>query len=264
MEATAIQLNSAAERRDLGGAAPTERFASECLARAAQAGAAEMITAEEKTRALAPCAYRLSLLPESTVDAVYKQGKEYMSADDLLRYMEETRSLLHQAEEDEPQSDGESDPCEEVRAVAVAEPVSLRAVAAKGRELVSRWIDVTPNTVKSEKKFPLSAFAAVIAIAVSMMLIVTGALMVTTAEAEISSLNSEISSLTNEVEELETKLETRSDLMEIRRIATEEYGMVDQQYLRMQYIPSKESLMILFHGPLLQEILLLPLHWDMK
>ena len=38
------------------------------------------------------------------------------------------------------------------------------------------------------------------------------------------------------VKELETKLETRSDLMEIRRIATEEYGMVEQDYLRMEYV----------------------------
>ena len=40
MEATANQLNRAAERTDLGGTAPAERFASDCLARAAQAGAA--------------------------------------------------------------------------------------------------------------------------------------------------------------------------------------------------------------------------------
>ena len=81
---------------------------------------------------------------------------------------------------------------------------------------------------------PLSAFAAILAIAVSLMLIVASALMITHTETKISQLNSDISTLQAEVRDLEGKLEAGADLMEIRRIAVEEYGMVEEDYLRME------------------------------
>ena len=219
----------------------SDRFVSRGLVKSALNSAKEQIAAEEKTRELAPCAYRLSLLSEAAVTGIYKRGKEYMTAEDLIRYAEETRRMRPVEETPEEAcdlpvaSETESSPA----AMEVA-PNSLKERSAelvqRGIELGKTWFDVTPNTVKSGKRFPLSAFAAVAAIAVSLMLIVAGALMVTSAETKISTLNSEIATLSAEVDDLESKLETQHDLMEIRRIAVEEYGMVEETYLKMDYV----------------------------
>ena len=90
------------------------------------------------------------------------------------------------------------------------------------------------DTSTETKKLPISAFAAILAITVSLMLIVASALMITHTETKISKLNSEISTLQTEIRDLEGKLEASADLMEIRRIAVEEYGMVEGDYLRME------------------------------
>ena len=83
---------------------------------------------------------------------------------------------------------------------------------------------------------PVSAFAAIIAVAVSLIMIVASALMITHTETKISKLNSEISTLQTEIRDLEGKLEAGADLMEIRRVAVEEYGMVEEDYLRMEQL----------------------------
>lgn len=218
----------------------SRQFASRGLAKNALEEAKKQIAAEEKTRELAPCAYRLSLLSEGTVTGIYKRGKNTMSAEDLVRYAEESRRMLPAAEESEETFAIE--PMAEARNTAVvsAEPQGLRqtsvALLKKGKAMLRVWFDATPNTVKSEKRFPLSAFAAVCAVAVSLMLIVTGALMVSSAKTQISRLNGEIAELSTQVADLEEDLKNTSDLMEIRRIAMEEYGMVEEEYLKAEYI----------------------------
>lgn len=221
----------------------SQRFASRGLVKSALLEAKAQIAAEEKTRELAPCAYRLSLLSEATIMGVYKHGKETMSVSDLIRYAEESRSLMPEAEDVE-----EHEQCSILPTVTDQPKQETAVVAArdlkrvftgfwkKGLEMSKVWVDVTPVSKKGEKRFPLSTFAAVVAVAVSMMLIVTGALMVTSAETRISTLKSEIAQLTSQVDDLETKLETQSDLMEIRRIAIEKYGMVEEQYLKSGYV----------------------------
>ena len=69
-----------------------------------------------------------------------------------------------------------------------------------------------------------------------MMLIVAGSLMVIGAETQISRLNAEITKLHEDITDLKSDLETSVDLLEIRRIATEDYGMVGEEYLKMDCI----------------------------
>ena len=93
---------------------------------------------------------------------------------------------------------------------------------------VGRW--------EKTRKMPISAFAAILAIAVSLMLIVASALMITHTETKISKLNSEIATLNAEIGDLEAKLESECDLMELRRLAMEELGMVEGSFVKMDYL----------------------------
>jgi hypothetical protein len=65
--------------------------------------------------------------------------------------------------------------------------------------------------------------------------------MITHTETKISKLNSEISTLRSEIDDIEGKLEASADLMEIRRIAVEEYGMVSEDDLKMDHLSLKSA-----------------------
>ena len=59
--------------------------------------------------------------------------------------------------------------------------------------------------------------------------------------AEKEQLTGEIDAINGEIADLKSDLESSVDLMEIRRIAVEEYGMVEEEYLRMDYIALDSS-----------------------
>ncbi len=227
------------------------RFASRGLAKCVLHDAKAQIAAEEKTRELAPNSYRLSLFSEETVRETYRGGKDVMSGEDLLRYVEECRSINRRGKDFsdcpsvyETATATALEPIEPKRSVGdeLREiPKKLSALPATAVQVVKKrfplWFDFRRSDTSAEtRRFPLSAFAAILALAVSMMLIVASALMVTSAKTEISRLNSEISTLSAEVRDLEANLESKTDLMEIRRIAVEEYGMVEGDYVRMEYL----------------------------
>lgn len=229
----------------------SKQFASRGLARSVALEANERMEAEERTRELAPDAYRLSLLSEAAVRGIYKRGKDTMEVSDLLRYAEESRRIQQRtrdAEVCEPSSDAEAVlpvPVRSAQSGLLARiksaPTGIKALPAKTaaviRERFPLWFDFrSADTSGESKKFPVSAFAAILAIAVSLVLIVASALMITHTETKISKLNSEIATLNSEIGDLESKLESSADLMEIRRIAVEEYGMVEEEHLKMEYL----------------------------
>ena len=232
------------------------RFASRGLVQSVLQGAKEQIASEEKTRELAPRAYRMSLLSDAAVRGTYRRGKDVMNGEDLLRYVEEGRRMDRAGKDfsDYPSiyETAEATALEpaQKRTTALSSvknaPVRLRELpgrtAAVVRERFPVWFNPhRADTSAEQRKFPLSAFAAIAAIAVSMMLIVASALMVTQAETEISRLNSEISDLNDQVSDLRSDVESTVDLMAIRQIAIEQYGMVEQDYLKMDYISLDSS-----------------------
>ena len=226
----------------------SKQFASRGLAVSATREAADMMEAEERTRALDPCAYRLSLLSDAAIAGIYRRGKETMESADLVRYAEESLRLKQREFDAKIAENGESaEPAPLPQTLGVGrqlvapsrERLKVKALPAKAvRTVICRlplWFDFGRGDTSGEtKRMPLSAFAAILAIAVSLMLIVASALMITHTETKISQLNSDISTLQAEVRDLEGKLEAGADLMEIRRIAVEEYGMVEEDYLRME------------------------------
>ena len=229
----------------------SKQFASRGLAVSATREAADMMEAEEKTRALDPCAYRLSLLSDMAIAGMYRCGKNNMETVDLLRYAEES---LRIKQRENAMAETESVYDVVLPEVQVQKPekrtvmMRLRGDASRFKAFSVKsvktvfarlplWFDIKgEKTASDAKKMPVSAFAAIIAIAVSLVMIVASALMITHTETKISKLNSEISTLQTELRDLEGKLEAGADLMEIRRIAVEEYGMVEEDYLRMEQL----------------------------
>ena len=209
-----------------------------------------MMEAEEKTRALDPCAYRLSLLSDAAIAGIYRRGKSNMETADLVRYAEESLRIKQReltAVEEESVYDAvmpeplQKKPEQTAWTRLRTETTKIKRFSAKSiKTVIGRlplWFDFKrENTASETKKMPVSAFAAIIAVAVSLVMIVASALMITHTETKISKLNSEISTLQTEIRDLEGKLEAGADLMEIRRIAVEEYGMVEEDYLRMEQL----------------------------
>lgn len=237
----------------------TDRFASRGLVQSVLLGAEEQIASEEKTRELAPRAYRLSLLSDAAVHGMYRRGKDSMSAEDLLRYVEEGLCMERREKDFSDVPSIYETACvmslepAESRKGAIEKwkraPVKLSALPGRTlktvRERIPLWFNPQrADTSANRRKFPFSAFAAIAAVAVSMMLIVASALMVTNAETQISKLNSEISSLHTEVSDLRSDLESQTDLMAIRQTAIEQYGMVEENFLKMDYITLDTSEMV--------------------
>jgi len=226
----------------------SDRYASRGIVKAVQKDAAEQREKEEKNRELAPEAYRLSLLTDEVVKARYCHGEDAdMTASDLVSYFDETRAIrLQNTDFAESVQEEESEPevCSEETSVsertnALPQKAEKGAVGLWNRfvKKVPRWIDTgSVDTSKEKKTFPLSAFATVAAIAASLMLIVASSVMVTLAESRVDALQGEIDTVVAEVADLNADLNVQHDLLQIREIAMREYGMVSEEYVRMDYV----------------------------
>ena len=225
----------------------SDRYASRGLAKVVRENAEEQIRREEETRANAPEAYRLSNLTDGDVDGLYRCGKESMDTADLLRYFDETRQkrtanidFENTSEEDctelVPATETEENSVGVVEKVRQAIPVACRRI----RQDAAGWFHTgAVDTSDNKRSFPLSAFAALAAIAVSLMLIVASSVMLTRAEDRVNQLTRKIDVAASEVADLQADADVQNDLLVIRRIAMEEYGMVGEEYLKMDYVSLK-------------------------
>ncbi|MBQ9760017.1 MAG: hypothetical protein IJW16_01580 [Clostridia bacterium] len=246
---TGVQVNMTARVQAISA-----RYEKRGLVKAAEMEAEARERAEAQTAELAPVAYRKSTLSEAAVKGMYRRGKDYMDGQDLLGYFEETRQRRI-AECDFSKETGIYETADPLRveehvpdtALVLAEekrsllPTSLPKMPAyikdKLKTSVPEWFcGETVKSAKKTKKFPLSAFAAMIAVAVSLMLIVASSVMLTRAESRINALTLEADELSGEIAELRSDIDVESDLLYLREIAMEEYGMVDEEYVRMTYL----------------------------
>ncbi len=118
---------------------------------------------------------------------------------------------------------------------------SLSATALTVREKLKAalptWFDASASDQSKVKRtLPISAFAAAAVVAVSLMLIVASTVLLTRAQSNVFKLKQEIDAEVAEISELRSDLEIKNDLLQIREIAVNEYGMVSEEYLRMQYL----------------------------
>ncbi len=225
----------------------SEQYAARGLVKAVQDSAAEQQMREAQTRELSPESYRLSEVGEAVMCARYRQGKDHMSVLDLLRYFSEVRD--EHIETCDLEENNGIDLCtgsnvKQVAAItekAVAPVSRLRELPRTAKVKISQALPVwfnsaQPDTSDDHRQFPLSAIAALLAVAASLLLIVASSVMVRLAESDVSRLKTQISSTTTAARDLESDLEVRNDLLQIRTIATEEYGMIDENYVKMDYI----------------------------
>lgn len=234
-------------------AALSDQYAERGLVKAVRDSAEAQKRREAETAAQAPDAYRLSSMSAAAVTGIYKRGKETMSANDLLRYFGETRA--RRIRNADFSGNTGMDVCEgspikgESTALTVSqESKRLPAFVLRARKLSASvgkhikmsapaWFDATrADTGKERTRFPVSAFAAVIAVATSLMLIVASSVLLTRAESNISRLQTQISDASAEAAKLRSDFEVQNNLLEIRRIAIEEYGMVEEDYLKTDYL----------------------------
>lgn len=224
----------------------SERYASRGIVKAVEQDVAAQCEREEQIRELAPEAYRLSLLSEEAVKVRYCHGEnEGMTANDLLSYFDETRAMRLQDADfaemslsDETETDEENTE-EQTALTEVKEflPTKVSGIVAHIKQKFPKWFDSRVADTSAEKKtFPLSAFAAVAAVAASLMLIVASSVMVTLAESRVSSLEAQIDTVSVEIADLDADLNVQHDLMQIREIAVREYGMVSEEYVRMDHV----------------------------
>lgn len=225
----------------------SQKFASRGLAQSAQTEADAQIRAEREALREEPDAYRLSAMSDAAIRGRYRRGKNEMNGDDLIRYFGETHARrVRNADFSEysgeysdavPQTEEEKPERAVVPASGIlpAAKAKVTAVREKIRTGLPTWFDFSAPK-KEKKKFPLSALAAMFAVAISLMLIIAGSVMTTRAKSRIGELNSEITKLSGEITEMRSDVNVATDLLEIREIAVEKYGMVGEQYVRMRYL----------------------------
>lgn len=231
----------------------SDRYASRGIAKAARQEAEGQIKREKETRELAPEAYRLSQYSDRAVSGLYRRGKDAMNGEDLVRYFEETRSmrvsdadfsLCEESECQPPVRDLTQPTEEELLERLPAERSALQSVKAlpvalyqRVKEGIPAWFDSSAaDTSRNRRSFPLSAFVSLAVVAMCLMLIVASNVMLTHAEDKLSTLTVEIDALTAEVADIEAKMNVKTDLLLIREIAINEYGMVGEEYVRMDYV----------------------------
>lgn len=229
-------------------------FSARGLSRAVHTECEAQETREAQTRADEPLCYRLT---DGSV-AYYRHGKDTMSSDDLLTYIKDTRAMRtrnadfsSRIPDDDAVMAGEG---EKALCVAVRheeEPCvkeKLMAIPARAMELPRRAIETVrtshhtwfnlekADTTAESRRFPLSALAAIITVAISLMLIVAGSVMITAGEREVDALALEVEALNEDLNELDSDINVNTNLLRIRGFAVSELGMVSEDYLKMEYL----------------------------
>ena len=112
-------------------------------------------------------------------------------------------------------------------------------MVARVERVAREWFEPDDRVLRREKgrkAFPYSMVASFLIVAVSLMMLISGSVMVAGAKSEVSELRREVAQLSDEAVLLENRLESQIDYLEIYRLATQEYGMVDADFVRGTYL----------------------------
>ena len=214
-----------------------------------------------------------SLYPEragvSASDAKYNThsigGRRVMSSEDFANYYRDLRDYKMPHFYSRAESE-----YEEADAMALAEKVQesgkspkkaqwlavIKHAGNKIREIPSHlnkeeftqfaesWFELKRGEevrATEKKKIPLGIISTVLIVTLSLLMIVCSTVMVSRASFEVSSLEDKIERLDFELKDLEGKLEVKNNMLDIKRIATEEYGMISAEYAASRYIDVTEE-----------------------
>lgn len=114
---------------------------------------------------------------------------------------------------------------------------ALSAIASNIKPILSVKQDkVETVKKKNSRPFPVSAVVIVTICTLLLMFTVVSYVQINEYTIEVASLRGELSDLVAEGNDLDVKLEQKNDMLEIERIAIEEYGMVKSDQLTKKHI----------------------------
>ena len=123
--------------------------------------------------------------------------------------------------------------------------------ASELERLSAEWFprDKKENRLEGRKRrMPRGTISLIAVLTLSLLLIVCSSVMVSRSSGEVSKLEYRIEVLEGRRNELKTKLEVKNDLLEIQRIAVEEYGMISGDYATSIYVDVTDDEVIEAYG----------------
>lgn len=180
-------------------------------------------------------------------------GKVCMSSDDMARYYRDTRgySTPHADSSNEDAEDGGDTGAElqskkelrlairkhigsKLRAAGIIPPNPKRLI-----ETVNKGFDSDEPDRRGyaePKRIRRGVIPCVLLIFVSLLLVVSSSVMVSRAESERSRLESQLKELKATEAKLKVDLEVKNNMVVMKQIAEDEYGMVGAEYVKSRYI----------------------------
>ena len=177
------------------------------------------------------------------------RGQAYMTVDDFATYYSQCRQGASNASDELRATETvTAKDCTDSGVILCRTPkqktrkirnTKSAALIARADQIAREWFERDDRVIpgqKAKKAFPLSMIACFVVIAVSLMMLVSGTVMVAGAKSDVSELKKEVAQLSSEANVLEDRLESEINYLEVYRIATEEYGMVDADFVRGTYL----------------------------
>ena len=217
---------------------------------------------EALSHAMAPGAY---IMAERVSDGkadksrtgLYK-GERHMTADDFVRYYHDQRSYKMPnysvratvAEQQEAEVTGGQSPKKALWLTLTEQmPESVRKylespATARLAEISRDWfpIEKEQKCEKSEvKKMPAGVLGAMLTLTLCCVMIVSSSVMVSLSLRETSILQSKLDALDKQYTTLNTELSLKNDMLEIERIAVEEYNMVRSEFVPTQVLTTESE-----------------------
>ena len=217
---------------------------------------------EALSHAMAPGAY---IMAERVSDGkadkyrtgLYK-GERHMTADDFVRYYHDQRSYkmpnysvraAQDSREQEAEQGGQTPKKALWLTVTEQMPQSVRKylespATARLAELSRDWFpsEKEQKCEKAEiKKMPAGVLGAMLTVTLCCVMIVGSSVMVSLSLREASILQNKLDALDKQYTTLNTELSLKNDMLEIERIAVEEYGMVRSDFISTQVLTTESE-----------------------
>ncbi|MBQ2256627.1 MAG: hypothetical protein II330_07160 [Clostridia bacterium] len=217
---------------------------------------------EALSHAMAPGAY---IMAERVSDGkadkyrtgLYK-GERHMTADDFVRYYHDQRSYkmpnysVRVAANDQKEAEltGGQSPKKALWLTLTEQvPESVRKylespATARLVEVSRDWLPIEKEVKcdKSEvKKMPAGVLGAMLTVTLCCVMIVGSSVMVSLSVREASILQNKLDALDKQYTMLNTELSLKNDMLEIERIAVEEYNMVRSDFVDTQVLTTESQ-----------------------
>lgn len=235
--------------------------------RGIKTGMASEADKQKSKEALSSVSRSLGIQKVSANEKKYRtmmiDGRSYMSSDDFATYYKDLRgnkmpNFYSRAEREYEEAAKMAESVQESgrspkKAVwlAVTNHVKRKVkeipshLTAEGLEALSEeWfpIDKAENRQDGKKsRMPRGVIPVLTIVTFSLLLIVCSSVMVSRASAEVSSLEDRIEELEEIRDDLMTDLDVKNNMLDIKKIAVEEYGMISGDYAASRYLDITED-----------------------